>query len=143
MILLDTNVLSYAVGEDHPLRERCRRILAHGRSDATELATTVEVLQEFAHVRSRRRSRDRTISMARLFAGSLAIVTASEDDVDHGLELFVKHQRLDAFDAVLAAVALRHDAPLVSADRAFAGVPGLRHIDPATPDLDALLVGNS
>jgi predicted nucleic acid-binding protein len=47
---------------------------------------------------------------------------------------------LGAFDAVLAAVALAHGADaLVSADAAFAAVPGLVLIDPATTAVDRLL----
>jgi predicted nucleic acid-binding protein len=45
-----------------------------------------------------------------------------------------------AFDAVLAAVALARGAEaLVSADRAFASVPGLTWIDPAAPDVNPYL----
>jgi len=144
VILLDTNVLMYAVGGEHPLKDPCRRLIdAHG-AGRIELTTTLEVLQEFAHVWARRRPRDRTISMARLFAESLTIVTTSEGDVDHGLELFVEHPRLSVLDTVLAAVALHHNAEaLVSADRAFSAIPNLRHVDPATPALDALLGSGS
>jgi uncharacterized protein len=144
VILLDTNVLMYAVGGDHPLRDPCRRLLGAQGRGRLELMTTLEVLQEFAEVRARRRPRDRTALLARLFAESLTIVETSMDDLDHGLELFVDHPRLSAVDAVLVAVALRHDAEaLVSGDRAFAGIADLRHVDPATPDLDALLSTHS
>ena len=55
MIVLDTTVLVYAKGIDHPLRQPCRKLIdliADGRIEAT---TTVEVIQEFVHVRARRR----------------------------------------------------------------------------------------
>ena len=65
MILLDTTVLSYAVGADHPLREPCRRLLrAHGNGHI-EATTTIEVIQEFVHVRARRRSRPDAVALAR------------------------------------------------------------------------------
>ena len=52
---------------------------------------------------------------------------------------FRQHEALGAFDAVLAAAALRreHITALVSADRAFASVPLLRHLDPAASDFSA------
>ena len=140
MILVDTNVLLYAVGGDHPLQDPCRGLLDAQGAGRLELMTTLDVLQEFTYVRARRRPRDRTALLARLFAESLTIVETSVDDLDHGLELFVDHRGLDVIDAVLAAVALHHDAEaLVSADRAFAHITELRHVDPATPTLDALL----
>ena len=140
MILLDTNVLVYAVGGVHPLRDPCRRLVAAHGTGAVELAVTADVLQEFAQVRTRRCPRDGAVSLARLFADSLTVVQTSLDDLDHGLELFRDHPGVDAFDGVLAAVAIRHDAAaLVSADRAFAGISGVRHVDPATPELDRLM----
>lgn len=140
MIVVDTNVLIYAVGEDHPLRDPCRRVLAAQRAGRVELGTTLSVLEEFTQVRARRRSRDNAVSLARLFSESLTILDVSVDDFDHGLELFRAHTRLGSVDSVLAAAAMEHDAEaLVSADRAFAEVAGLRHVDPATPALNRLL----
>lgn len=140
MILLDTTILTYAAGEDHPLRAPCRRVLTaqlNGRVDAT---TTVEVLQEFAHVRARRRSRADAAALARKYATAFELLATTADDLMLGLMLFERHAELGAFDAVLAAVALnRQVEALVSADRDFGAVAGLRWIDPATPALDRLL----
>jgi predicted nucleic acid-binding protein len=61
------------------------------------------------------------------------------EDIDRALDLFEAHSELGAFDAVLAAVAIGREAEaLVSADRAFGLVPGLRWIDPATPAVEGL-----
>jgi len=140
MILVDTTVLAYAVGSDHPLRMPCRRLLEAHADAAIDIATTVEVLQEFTHVRARRRSRADAVALTRLYADALTVLETSSDDLDRGLELFVKHEQVGAFDAVLAAVAMRHEvAALVSADRAFGEVAALRHVDPATPALGRLL----
>jgi hypothetical protein len=44
------------------------------------------------------------------------------------------HPTLGSLDSVLAAVAMRpHRASFVSAERVLAGLPGLRHVDPADP----------
>jgi predicted nucleic acid-binding protein len=62
------------------------------------------------------------------------------EDLDLAMDLFERHSALGAFDAVLAAVALNHQAEaLVSADGAFAAVTGLHWIDPLTPALDRLI----
>lgn len=142
MILIDTTVLSYAVGVEHPLRAPCRRLLrAHGdgRIDAT---TTIEVIQEFVHVRARRRSRADAVALARHYMVALPLLVTRAEDLGFGLTLFERQTALGAFDSVLAAVALNHrvDA-LVSADRAFSDVPELPWVDPATPELDELIGG--
>lgn len=142
MIVLDTTILAYAVGGEHPLREPCRGVLtAHGEG-RVEATTTVEVIQEFAHVRARRRSRADAAHIARQYLHAFNVLVPTADDLDRGLSLFEEHSALGAFDAVLAAVALgRGAAALVSADRAFASVPGLRWVDPQTPALRELIDG--
>lgn len=135
MILLDTTALVYAVGSEHPLREPCRALISaigDGRIAAT---TTVEMLQEFTHVRARRRGRDDAADLTSQFAVLLSpLVTVDGADLAAGLDLYRAHDALGAFDAVLAVVAMRRDGMqgLVSADRAFASVRGLTHYDPAS-----------
>lgn len=132
MILLDTTVLMYAVGQDHPLREPCRRMLqAHARR-VVQAATTIHVVQEFAHVYARRRTRSDAVVLAKRYAVALPLLATEPDDLLRGLELYGEHQQLRCSGAVLAAVALNQGLEgLVSADRAFGTVAGLRWIDPA------------
>jgi len=134
VIVLDTTVLVYAVGSEHPLRDPCRRLLTWHGEGRIEATTTVDVIQEFAHIRSRRRSRTDAVAVARNYAAAFSLIVTTPDDLEHGLALFERHPALGAFDAVLAAVAIERDAEaLISADQAFASVPQLRWIDPASP----------
>jgi predicted nucleic acid-binding protein len=57
MIVVDTTVLVYAIGADHPLRDPCRRLVAAVGEGRVEATTTVEALQELVHVQARRRTR--------------------------------------------------------------------------------------
>ena len=57
MIVIDTTVLSYAVGVEHLLRDPCIRLLRAHADGAIDAATTIEVVQEFVHVRARRRGK--------------------------------------------------------------------------------------
>lgn len=67
------------------------------------------------------------------------LITPDEVSLRAGFELYRRHPDLDAFDAVLAATALAAGAEaLVSPDRTFGVVAGLRHLDPADPAIDAL-----
>lgn len=140
MIVLDTTILVYAVGDEHPLRAPCRQLLtAHGEG-RIEATTTVEVIQEFVHIRTRRRTRTDAVTLARHYLTAFSLLVPTPDDLDRGLTLFEQIPALGAFDAVLAAVALERDAEaLVSADRAFASVPHLRWVDPATPAMRSLV----
>lgn len=140
MIVVDTTVLLYAVGEEHPLRAPCRR-LVDAVGNGLKATTTVEVIQEFAHVRSRRRTRQDAITLALEYTRMFdPLVGQTELDLVEGLALFLDHPTLGSFDAVLAATAIRSRTPaFVSADSGFASVRGLAHIAPGTREFDALL----
>lgn len=102
-------------------------------ASAVDASTTVWVIHELVHVRARRVDRADAIEQARQTHMLLRpLLQSTEDDLQHGLEMFGKY-RLGAFDAVLAATAMRERATLVSADTAFADVDGLRHLDPGSP----------
>lgn len=141
MIVLDTTVLVYALGRDHALRDPCRALveaIADGRVDAT---TTPEVVQEFAHVRARRTDRRDAARTAADYAELLdPLVAVQRQHLVAGLTIFERHAAVGAFDAVLCAVALEAGADaLVSADRAFADVPGLNHVIPDDAGITQLL----
>lgn len=130
MILLDTTVLVYALGADHPLRSPARDLLGLARDGLVRATTTVEVIQEFAHVRARRRGRDEAAARAKDYAVGLSPLTLpDQDDLLEGLELFARFEVLGPFDAVLAATSLRRDWAVASADRAFGSIVGLRWLD--------------
>ena len=49
MTFVDTNVVMYAVGRAHPLKEEARQFFEEALRDRTPLATSAEVLQELLH----------------------------------------------------------------------------------------------
>lgn len=138
MIVLDTTVLVYAKGADHELRGPCRSLIAAVAAGHIEATTSIEVIQEFVHVRARRRGRADAAALGRDYAELLApLLTVAGSELRAGLSLFESAERLGAFDAVLAATAIRVGADaLVSADRAFGTVPGLDHV---VPDADGVV----
>lgn len=144
MIVLDTTILVYAVGAEHRAREPSRRLLDALGAGLLVATTTIDVIQEFVHVYARRRTRARAAELARRYVTLLTpLLVPGEVELGRGLELFESHTKLGAFDAVLAASALSHEAEaLVSADRAFANIPELRCIAPGSPAFESLLSGS-
>lgn len=140
MIVLDTTVLVYAVGAAHPLRDPCRDLIAAIAGGHVSATTTVEVLQEFTHVRARRRDREDAARLARDYLDVLSpLLVVGEDDLQEGLRLYAHSERLGAFDAVLASTAARADSvAVVSADGAFAEA-GIDHIVPDARGVRRLL----
>jgi uncharacterized protein len=141
MIVLDTTVLVYAKGTNHPLRDPCRRLIEAIAARELDATTTVEVIQEFVHVRAQRRGRSDAAALGGDYADLLApLLTTGDEHLRNGLALFEREDRLGAFDVVLAATALEVGASaFVSADGAFAAVKGLRHVIPDEPGVESLL----
>lgn len=143
MIVLDTTVLVYATGADHPLRTPCRNLVSAVAGGGVEATTTVEAIQEFVHVRARRRTRADAAELGAAYADLLApLLPVGRGELQAGLRLFQAHRSLGAFDAVLAAAAIAGGAELlVSADRAFAAVREVRAVAPGAPEVERLLRG--
>lgn len=141
MIVVDTTILLYAVGKEHPLAEPSRRLLSAAHDGRLQATTIVEAIQEFAHVYARRRERRDAARMARDYAQGLSpLIPIGGAELDAALSLFERHPELGAFDALVAAAAIAHDAEaLVSADADFAVVPRLRLVRPGTPAFEELL----
>lgn len=142
MIVLDTTVLVYATGADHALREPCRRLVEAVADGMLQATTTVEVIQEFVHVRGRRGTRAEASELGSAYADLLApLLSVTVDDLLGGLRLYRDSDRLGSFDAVLAAATLAvHADALVSADAAFGELPGLVHLVPDDESVTALWI---
>lgn len=141
MIVLDTTVLVYAKGAEHPLRGPCRDLIAAIAGGTVQATTSFEAIQEFVHVRARRRDREDAAGLGRDYADLLSpLLPVDRDSLREGLALFERVKDLGAFDAVLAAAAILVDADaLVSADSGFADVPGLSYVSPDVAGIATLL----
>lgn len=141
MIVLDTTVLVYAKGADHPLRQPCRDLIGAIADGAVRATTSVEAIQELVHVRARRRDREDAAALGRDYAELLSpLLEVDRDCFVTGLKIFEGTESVGAFDAVLAAAAAAAGATaLVSADGGFADVPNLSHVFPDAAGVASLL----
>jgi uncharacterized protein len=141
LIVLDSNVLVYAAGGEHPLRDPCRLIFEAVVEGVAEATTTVAMIDEFVSVHGRRRDRPTAARRAEEFLAILSpLLTSEEVDVRPALRLFERIDAIDASDAFLAVAAIRNEAEaLVSADHGFANVPRLRYVDPSSDALRSLI----
>lgn len=139
--LYDTNVFVYAVGQEHPYREPCRRIVELARTRRLHGEASAEMVQEFAHVRARRTSRAQAAGDARSVVGLCRLHPLGDRELDAALRLFERQPALSMRDAIHCATAtLQGIDAILSVDRDLDGIEGLERIDPAdTPAVEALL----
>jgi uncharacterized protein len=120
----------YLVGADHPHKVDAQRLLERLVSDQRELVTDTEVLQEILH---RFRAIDRPEAIQPAFDVLLAIVDrvlpVDLDTVQAAREELLARWALSARDALHVAVMRRNRIPeILSFDRGFDGVPGIRRV---------------
>ncbi len=141
MIVLDTSVLVYAVGGEHPLRGPAEAVVEAATEGRIRATTTIEVVQEFAYARARRYGRRNAVTLGRKYATLLSPLLVTEQaDLEDGLRLFARYDGLGSFDALLAAVARRvQPEAFVSSDRGFSGVHNLRFVELGSSELEELL----
>jgi predicted nucleic acid-binding protein len=99
MIFVDTNVLMYAVGRSHPLRDEARAFFVSALESRETLVSSAEVLQELIHAYlpvGRTATLDAALTLAR---GRLAQIWPVEpDDVFLARSLADRHPGLGARD---------------------------------------------
>jgi len=140
MILLDVNILIYAVNQDAPLHRKAKTWLEGAIAGKETVAVSWNILLAFLRLTTR----------PGLFRNPLPIATAFdllEAWLDQPAVLVIhpgpQHTRILrelllpagtagnlTSDAHLAALALEHDAELCSSDRDFARFPSLRWRNP-------------
>lgn len=132
-VFIDTAVLMYAVGDEHPLREPCQDILRRVAAGELHATTSVEVIQEIFH---RFLALRRTAQGAQIATDALDLF-APVLPVTHAVmrrmpELVNRYPTLAARDLVHVATCLHEGiGDIISPDRGFDAIEGLRRIDPA------------
>lgn len=133
MKLIDTNIIIYALGVQHPYKAACAVILNDVAQNLEDYAVDAEALQEVMYVLNRRGRREEAINRTRdlmdVFKLIIPIGTAEIGTATFFLE---RYPSLSPRDAIHAAVAQLHRLEgIVSTDRAFDGIGGLVRYDPA------------
>ncbi len=132
MILVDTNILMYAAGSEHPNKKPSIRTLESVADGTLDAALDAEVLQEILH---RYRALNwwhegrRVFDAARKIFAVVLPVTA--DILDGARELLDEHSGVSARDALHASLVKNHELDgICSFDTAFDAIDWLRRVEP-------------
>jgi uncharacterized protein len=132
VILVDSNILMYAAGAEHPNKPEAVAFLEQAARGQIDAAVDAEVLQEVMHrYRSLRRWKDgrRVYALTRDIFPHVVPITSKI--VDRAKELMEEDGSLSARDAVHAAVVLTHEMKgICTFDRDFERIPGCSRIAP-------------
>lgn len=129
-VFVDTAVLAYAVGDEHPMRQASRRLVELAVSGSVQVHASCEMVQEFLFHRMRRTDRAIAVQQSR-DAADLCFLHPFDAKVVHRMIELVEASGIGGRDAVHAATALVNGFDtIVSPDPDFDRVPGLRRLQP-------------
>lgn len=132
MILVDSNVIMYAAGADHPCKAASVAFLQGVAEGRIEAAVDAEVLQEILH---RYRALNRWVDGRRVYDLARRIFTVvfpiTFEILDRARLLLDEYEGLMARDALHAAVVEAHSLEAIcSYDRDFDRVRTIRRTEP-------------
>ena len=136
---IDTAVIMYAAGREHPLREPSRRVMSRIGNGELDGVISAEVIQEIVHrfisVRRSDVGQEQAREAMDFFAPVLPITHALMRRVP---DLALKYPTLDARDLVHVATCIHEGiTDIISPDRGFDQVAEVRRIDPTDFTSDA------
>ena len=132
MILVDTNILMYAAGADHPNKRPSTEFLERVASDRIQAAIDTEALQEILHryLALGRGAEGRQVydGARRLFAVPLP---ATVEVMDRARGFLDQHPQIGARDAMHAAIVVEHGlSGICSYDRGFDALSAVLRFEP-------------
>jgi len=130
MILIDSNIPMYLVGEAHPHKSDAQRLLEKLVSERQRLVTDAEVLQEILH---RYVAINRPDAIQPAFDALLGVVDqvlpVDRAVVERAKQVVLGHRQLSARDAVHLAIMEQHGIErILTFDSGFDRFPGVQRI---------------
>lgn len=130
---IDANVIMYAIGSSHPLREPCRNTLERIRSGTLQVITNTEVLQEILYrFFSINRPSQAEAAYTSLVAMCTEVLPITLKDMNLAMDLLKKYPGLTSRDAIHASTMIHHGLKeILSTDSHFDLINEIRRISPA------------
>jgi len=129
--LVDVNIPMYAAGAPSPWKEPCAAFLKRAAHNEFDAVTDAEVFQEILHRYLHIGRRSDAFALFDLFRAVVSEVLPIDfEDVAAARDLLERHPGLSSRDAIHAAVAIRHRLTIMSYDKHFDALPGVRRVEP-------------
>lgn len=130
MILVDSNVPMYLVGEPHPHKVDAQRLLEAAIAAEVRLVSDAQVIQEILHRYTAIGRRDAIQpAIDALVSVVDEILPITQRDVLRAKDIVLGGTRLSARDAIHVAIMEHHRIDsILSFDRGFDGHPGVRRV---------------
>ncbi len=132
MKLVDANIVIYSMGREHRYRAPCRAIIDQMEVRPYDYSIDAEMLQELLYVFWKKGAMETGTEVVRKLLGLVPeVIPVGGPEIAAAARLLERPSRLSVRDAIHAAVVFEHRLDgIISADRGFDSVSGLRRFDP-------------
>jgi predicted nucleic acid-binding protein len=129
---IDANLIMYAIGTPHPLREPCRTILKQIKDGLIQVVTNTETLQEILYrFFSIKRYSQAEVAYTSTVEICAEILPVTLRDMDLAMDFLKRYPEITSRDAVHAATMIHHDInKILSTDSHFDLIHEVRRIPP-------------
>lgn len=132
MKLIDTNIIMYAVGKTHILKEPCKEVLHKVVNNEISANIDIEVLQELLYVYDSRGEREKGLRIISeimiLFPNPFVI---GKNEIVIANDLMTKYSTLTTRDAIHCAVTINLNLEgIISTDKGLDVVKGIHRLNP-------------
>lgn len=132
MKLIDTNIIMYAVGKTHTLKEPCKEVIHKVVNNEISANIDIEVLQELLYVYDSRGEGKRGLriigEMMVLFPNPFAI---SKNEIIKAKDLMTKYSTITTRDAIHCAVTINLNLEgIISTDKGLGVVKDIHLLNP-------------
>lgn len=129
---VDTSVVMYAAGAEHPYKESCSQIITAISAGKIVAATSTEVCQEVLHRFSLIKRREEGIRVVKdMLLIVPQILAFTHEDIEKAVQVLQRYHGVSSRDAVHVAVMQNNDLDtIISSDRHFDIISEIRRTDP-------------
>nr|HID13922.1 PIN domain-containing protein [Anaerolineae bacterium] len=133
-IFVDTSIIMYTVGADHPYRQPCRTALARIAEGQIRAVVDCEVHQEILHRYLSLRLPEKACQVSQKLEAVIPdTLPIALDDIGRARELVGRYPTLPARDLLHVAVMLNHNiTQILSTDAHFDQVDEVERLDPVS-----------
>lgn len=133
-IFVDTNIIMYAVGVDHPYRQPCRTALARIAEGQIRAVVDCEIHQEILHRYLSLRLPEQAGQVSQKLEAVIPhTLPITMDDIAKARRLLRRYPTLPARDLLHVAVMLNHNiTQILSTDAHFDQVEEVERLDPVS-----------
>jgi predicted nucleic acid-binding protein len=132
LYFLDANIIIYAAGKEHPLKDSCQKIISLISENRVSVIINTEICQEILYRFSSIQMLDKGIELTtRIIDLVDTVLPINQIEIEEAMRIIKKYPAIDSRDAIHIASMLTYSIDkIISTDKHFDLASEIKRIDP-------------